>query len=158
MAFVIPRSGISDPKQCLPGDEPAAGRTLDRAVWRAFRALPLRERSLLKLIYQRGATTHELAGALGISPAGVRRAVAGAVERASDPIHLNMVACWNRLDPREQRLMYLHRVLALSLRQIVREGLLEGAGRASLSSLRREVHAIEQKVARLCASSSELRA
>ncbi len=156
MAFVMPRSGIADPKARLPGAEHDGGRTIDRSVWRAFRALPLRERSLLKLIYQRGATATELAGVLGIKPRNVRRAVANAVQRASDPFHRDMVVCWDRLAPREQRLLYLHRVLALSLRQIVREGLMEGsectgaAGPgASLSSLRREIHAIERKVARL---------
>lgn len=143
-------------ESCLAQEEQDVQRPVGRAVWRAFRMLPLRERSLLKLVYERGATHAELAGALGMSKGSLRRTLSHAIERATDPLHIQIVACWNQLLPREQRLVYLHRVLGIPLRQIARDGLVQNErtdGRTGpspcLASLRKEMRAIERKVCRL---------
>ena len=99
----------------------------DYAVRRAFRALPLRQRCLLRLIYHRGASLAELAGALGMSRSSLKWTLNQALGQAADPLHRGMVDCWDRLTGREQRLLYLHRILGLSLRKIVREGLMDPA-------------------------------
>ena len=141
---------------CLDKSERLPPKTFDRAVWRSFQMLPLRERSLLKLVYQRGATHAELAGALGMSRGSLRRTLSQAVERATNPLHLEILACWTQLTPREQRLVYLHRVLGISLREIIREGLVRNEhpdGRTAavpcMTTLRKEMRNLERKVRRL---------
>jgi hypothetical protein len=121
-----------------------------------MRLLPLRERSLLRLIYQRGATHAELAGALGMSRRSIRRAIRNALERLADPLLLDIVACWHRLSPSQQRLIYLHRVLGMSLSKIVRDGLMppheqrdgRSAERPCLCTLRKQWREIDRKVRR----------
>jgi hypothetical protein len=125
--------------------------------------LPPKERSLLRLIYHRGATHQELAHALGLSTKTLTRTLGRILRRATSPLQLEMVACWDHLDPWEQRLIYLHRVLGMPLRRIAREGLLPPARtdrRAgptpSLSGLRVRMRAIERKVRRIQSRRSPL--
>jgi transcriptional regulator with XRE-family HTH domain len=120
-----------------------------------MRLLPLRERSLLRLIYQRGATQAELAGAIGMSQRSIRRTIRNALERLADPLLLDIVACWHRLSPSQQRLIYLHRVLGMSLSKIARDGLMpqelrdgRTAERPCLCTLRKQWREIERKVRR----------
>lgn len=94
-----------------------------RDLRRAWRLLPQRDRSLLTLLRQRGASLREVAGLLGVSRITVRRMAGRAVRRATDPENLAILASWQRLKPEEQRLVYLHRFLGMSLRRIARPGL-----------------------------------
>ena len=93
-----------------------------RDLRRAWRLLPQRDRSLLTLLRQRGASLREVAGLLGVSRITVRRMAGRAVRRATDPENLAILASWQRLKPEEQRLVYLHRFLGMSLRRIARLG------------------------------------
>ena len=143
----------------LPGNKQAIERLLGRSIWRTFRALPLRDRSILRLLYYRGASQGELAGALGISRESLRRTVHRILARASDPMTLALIAAWTDLDPAEQRLAYLHRILGVSLREIVRYGLVpgpEGDGRsngtACMNTLRKKLRAIDRKIRRRLAT------
>ena len=139
---------------CLEPSEQQGSRLLRQALEGVVRTLPLRERSLLRLLYLRGASQRELAGALGISRAALRRLLRRAVERATDPMQLALVRSWRRLAPQERRLAYLHRVLGLSLREIARRGLADGSDagtardRSSASTLRRRMRQIERTVQR----------
>ena len=117
--------------------------------------MPLRERSLLRLLYYRGASHRELAGALGISRPALRRMLNRILARATDPLLAATVSAWDRLAPAERRLAYLHRVLGLALRDIARQGLVPGreiggrpAGAARLTTMRRQMRAIDRKVTR----------
>ena len=145
--------------ESLPGNKQALERLLGRSIWRTFRALPLRDRSILRLLYYRGASQGELAGALGISRKSLRRTLHRILARASDPMTLALLAAWNDLDPAEQRLAYLHRILGMSLREIVRYGLVpgpEGDGRsngtACMNTVRKKLRAIDRKIRRRLAT------
>lgn len=124
-------------------------------MWRTFQALPLRERSILRLIYQRGASERELAGALGISRSALRRMVDRILERVADPLLPDLIASWRLLAPDERRVAYLHRILGLPLREIARNRLIETPkvdGRtgsaSSEASLRALMNQVERKVQR----------
>jgi len=78
-----------------------------------------------------------------------------AVNRASDRVLLAAVTGWGRLTPDERRLVYLNRMLGISLREITRLQLLEPAqpnarhsSAPSPRTLRRKVREIERKVER----------
>jgi DNA-binding transcriptional regulator LsrR (DeoR family) len=105
------------------------------------------------LLHHRGATQSEVAGALGISRAALRRIIQRAVALARDPLQIGIVAIWDRLSPEDQRLAYLHRILGLSLREIARHGLVESpvrdgrsGGAACVNTLRSRMRRIEARV------------
>ncbi|MBE3070288.1 MAG: hypothetical protein IMZ66_08635 [Planctomycetes bacterium] len=100
--------------------KPLAEGLTGRDLRRAIRLLPLRQRSILRILYLRGASQGELAGALGISRQALRRMLRQALRRATDPTNLALVACWRRLTPYERRLAYLNRFLGLALPKIAR--------------------------------------
>jgi len=135
----------------LPGltnSEQDPENPLRRVIRRAFRALPLRERCVLRLVYDLGASQRQLAGAMGVSHRDVRRMVHRARARATDPVQAALVAAWRRLTPQQRRLAYLHRFLNLSLRQIARHGMARncrGEVITTLSTLRREMRRIMRK-------------
>jgi DNA-binding CsgD family transcriptional regulator len=91
---------------------------------RLFHLIPLRERYALRLYHLRGASQRELAGLLGVSPRTVRRLLERARGRLRDPLNLAFMARWNRLEPAARRLVDLHRLKGLPLRDIARMGLL----------------------------------
>ena len=100
--------------------KPLADGLTGRDLRRAIRLLPLRQRSILRILYLRGASQGELAGALGISRQALRRMLRQALRRATDPTSLALVACWRRLTPYERRLACLNRFLGLALPKIAR--------------------------------------
>jgi predicted DNA-binding protein (UPF0251 family) len=108
---------------CSPNGEQEAGRPVNRAIWRTFQALPLRDRSILRLVYERGATQRELAGAMGVTRDKVRGILRKALKRATDPVLADLIAAWATLPPEERRLVYLHRILGVTIRDIARFGL-----------------------------------
>ena len=155
MALEMLETPISDTEQCSTFNKRLKIRALDRAAWRALRVLSPQERSLLRLVFKRGASERELAALLGTSKTSVRRRLEQAVERATDPAQQALVTVWRQLAPYEQRLAYLHRVLGLSIRQIAHDRLIgpppgsrEGAA-ARASSLRVVIRGIDRKVLRL---------
>ena len=120
-----------------------------------FRFLPLKERSLLRLLYCRGATQGELAGALGVSRGAVRRMLRRALLRATDPENLAILRCWRWLADEERRLARLHRFLGISLSEIARNRLIAPAGfngsppdPASFGQLRGMMRNIQRKARR----------
>jgi len=153
MAPETSRNGIQGQAGRLLEDKQPADHLGDRAIWRVLQALPLRERCLLRLLYRRGATQSEVAGALGISRYALRRILRRVVARARDPLQNAIVTQWDRLTPGEQRLAYLHRILGLSLREIARHGLVESPvrdgrsdGAACVNTLRARMRRIEARV------------
>jgi AraC-like DNA-binding protein len=128
---------------CLANIEQAENRTVEQATRRIFRALPFKERCILNLVYHRGATVAEIASLLGMSRSGLTRILLQALGRTSDPSYQNMVDGWDRLTLRQRRLLYLNQILGVSLRQIVRDGLMNCKGSAlspdTEYTLRREV-------------------
>jgi hypothetical protein len=108
----------------LPKPKHAESLTVEQATRRIFRALPLKERCMLNLVYHRGATVTEIAGLLGMSRSGLTRILLQSLGRTSDPFYRKMVDGWDGLTLRERRLLYLTQILGLSLRQIAREGLM----------------------------------
>jgi DNA-directed RNA polymerase specialized sigma24 family protein len=153
MASETPRNGIHGQAGRLLDDKRLSDHLGDRAIWRTLQAFPLRERCLLRLLYRRGATQSEVAGALGISRAALRRILRRVVVRARDPLQNAIVAQWDRLTPGEQRLAYLHRILGLSLREIARHGLVESpardgrsGGAVCVNTLRARMRRIEARV------------
>jgi DNA-directed RNA polymerase specialized sigma24 family protein len=91
-----------------------------------------------------------------MSRRGIRQTVHRALVRITDPLLLEIAACWNRLSPEQQRLVYLHRVLGIPLRQVARDGLLRHKQRDGRSAefpcpatLRKQMREIERKVRRL---------
>ena len=149
MVFTQAQALVPQHLPCSPDSEQDSANPLNRVIERAFRALPLRERSVLRLLYHRGASQGELAGAMGISRMDLRRIVRRAMARATDPMQIALLAAWRRLSPEEQRLAYLHRFLGLSLREIARHALVEGPrgdGPASPTTLRRMMRRIMRKV------------
>ena len=120
-------------------------------AWRTFRLLPLKDRCLLRLALNRGATTAELAGLLGTNWISVRRRLERLVKWLGHPAQQQMLAAWPRLDQGQRRLLYLHRVLGLPLREIARQGLMKGQddkrpAAASASSLRRMTRHIDRRI------------
>ena len=119
-----------------------------------FLRLPVQERSLLALVYRRGATQREIAGALGISRTALRVMLRRAERKARDPTQAALVRTWRRLTARERRLAYLHLVLGLSLGEISRRRLAPGSGDGrktsgeSKNTLGRRVRQIERKIRR----------
>jgi DNA-directed RNA polymerase specialized sigma24 family protein len=153
MAYETARNGIQSQSGRLLEDKQTADHLGDRAIWRVLQTLPLRDRCLLRLLYRRGATQSELAGALGISRYALRRILRRVVARARDPLQNAIVTQWDRLTPWEQRLAYLHRILGLSLREIARHGLVESptrdgrsGGAACVNTLRARMRRIEARV------------
>jgi DNA-binding CsgD family transcriptional regulator len=134
--------------------EPDLIRSRDAGLAQAFQALPVRERSLLRLVHLRGATQRELAGALGISRTALRVMLRRAERKARDPTQAALVRTWRRLTAWEQRLAYLQMVLGLSLREIARRRLAVGpAGGRGMSgesetTLRRRAREIQRKIRR----------
>jgi hypothetical protein len=125
--------------------------SLDRMLRRTRRMLPRQEWGLLSLVHRRGATQGELAAALGISRASLRKRVLSATRRATNPLLMRLARQWRRLEPPERRLVYLRLVLGLSYREIARRGLVpdlvRGDRPASASSLRRNLARIERWLA-----------
>jgi predicted DNA-binding protein (UPF0251 family) len=117
--------------------------------------LPLKEQCIVRLLCHRRATQWEVAGALGISTASLRRLLRRCLKRARDPVLAALLDAWSLLETGEQRLVYLHRVLGLSLREIARRGIADPPATggtqpaATLSTLRRRMRRIERKGARL---------
>lgn len=105
--------------------ELAESAVLDPAKSRILRALPLRERSLLSLIYRRGASPGEIAGLLGVRPRAVRTMQQQALRRATDPLLAAVLAIWRSLSAEDRRLAYLHHMVGLPVREIARSGLLD---------------------------------
>ena len=70
----------SKPKPGLPRAERQALPLPEHAVVRALRALPLRQREALVLIYHGGLTEAQAASAMGISPGAVKSHLGRAVE------------------------------------------------------------------------------
>jgi len=70
----------SKPKPGLPRAEPQALPLPEHAVVGALRALPLRQREALVLIYYGGLTEAQAASAMGISPGAVKSHLGRAVE------------------------------------------------------------------------------
>jgi len=99
--------------------------THDQALLRSIGTLPLRDRCLLRLFLDRGASHGELAGVLGVSRKRVARTIERIISVASDPGRIALLGAWDRLSPDEQRLAYLHLVLEVPLREITRLGLME---------------------------------
>lgn len=140
--------GLADSKTNRPGLVP-------RNLRRAWRLLPLRDRSLLTLLYVRGASQRELAGFLGINRAALRKMQRRATRKATDPLNLAILAAWRRLTPQERRLVYLHRFLGISLQCIVRLRLVPAVPRtgqpapaAGMKALRAMLRKVRRKVHR----------
>jgi len=120
-----------------------------------LRLLPLKERCLLRLLYYRGATQGELAGALGVSRGRLRRMLRRAHRRATDPENLAIVRCWRRLTEQEQRVVRLNCFWGLSLREVVHDGLIamppvggRPGSTATLAQLRSMIRAVQRKARR----------
>jgi AcrR family transcriptional regulator len=132
----------------------------DSALARLMKTLPRQEWGLLSLVHRRGATSRELAAALGISRGTLRNRVSAAMRRARSPVLASLARQWGRLRPAERRLAYLHLVLGLSLREITRRGLMPvsgGDGRpASASALGRRLRRIERRFAATQSSGGRL--
>ncbi len=77
--IVIGRN-TSQPKPGMPRAEPQAPSLPEHAVVGALRALPLRQREALVLIYYGGLTEAQAASAMRISPGAVKSHLALAVE------------------------------------------------------------------------------
>jgi len=107
----------------LPSLSSAKHPPTERELRLAMRLLSLKERSLLRLLYYRGASFSELAGVLGVSNTVLRRILRRAIERASNPENLALLRCWRRLTDDERRLVHLHRVLGMSINDIARQNL-----------------------------------
>lgn len=105
----------------------------------------------MRLLYHRGASQREVAGALGISRAALRRRVRRAKDKAADPVLVGLALVWRRLSPAERRLAYLHHVLDVSLAEIARRGLGDpaaignGSAKPGKMRLRSRLRRIERK-------------
>jgi len=158
----MPRYGAKNnvsgqPTTCLLNGEYAAASGSNRISLRVFNALPPRDRSLLRLFYQRGATQAEVAALMGISRKSVRLLLRRILARVRDPLVEGLVAIWGHLEGRDQRLAYLHCLRGLSLRAIARNDLLrdsaEPGGRPtpSVTTLRRRMRRMQRQVGRALA-------
>jgi hypothetical protein len=123
--MALKRTGIEDVLATLglERSKTPRRRISPRDLRRVLRLLPTRHRCLIRLLYYRGASQTELAGALGISRPALRRMLRQAVSRATDPRTIAILGCWRRLTPYERRLAYLHRILGVSLARIAALGL-----------------------------------
>ena len=99
--------------------------THDQALLRSIGTLPLRDRCLLRLFLDKGASHGELAGVLGVSRKRVAKTIGRLISVASDPGRLALLGVWDRLSQDEQRLAYLHLIMDVPLREISRLGLME---------------------------------
>lgn len=153
MGLGVPKMPENSKNMGLGKNKRWAPIPLHRGLERLLEGLTLRERSVLRLFHLRGASQRELAGALGMSRAGIRRLLRRAERRAASGNQAALFREWGHLTDEEQRLAYLHRVLGLSLREIARRGLVVMECRGdvrppSASTLRRRMRAIERKVVR----------
>lgn len=126
---------------------------------RALNTLPLRDRCLLRLFLNKGASHRELAGILGMSRQRVAKILQRLIATAADPERLALVSAWHRLSPEDQRLAYLHVILEVPLPRIARMGLLrktQADGRPgpliSRTALTRHMARIRRKVQRVAAA------
>lgn len=123
----------------------------DSALSRLVKTLPRQEWGLLSLIHRRGATSRELAAALGISRGALRSRISAAMRRARSPVLASLARQWGRLRPAERRLVYLNLVMGLSLREVSRRGLMGVSGPdgrpPSPSALGRRLRRIERRFA-----------
>ena len=147
--------GLRTTGLCLPPAKLGQGNTSDAAFMRAIVTLPLRDRCLLRLFLNRGASQAELAGILGMSRQRVAKMLQRLISTAADPRRLALVSAWHRLSPQEQRLAYLHVILEVPLPRIARMGLLrrtEADGRpgpiVSRTTLTRLMRRIQRKAQR----------
>jgi len=125
---------------------------------RGLNLLTLKDRSLLKLLYYRGATQGELAGALGISRCTLRRMLRTARARATNPQNLAILLCWRRLTDEERHLVRLNCFMGVSLRRVAHDRLITMPaeppacgglyGAATFSQLRRMMRAVQRKARR----------
>ena len=106
-------------------DKRLSGATQDQAFLRSIGTLPLRDRCLLRLFLDKGASHGELAGVLGVSRKRVARTLERLLAVASDPGRIALLGAWDRLSWDEQRLAYLHLILEVPLREISRLGLMQ---------------------------------
>ena len=137
------------------GEERAGGGLEGEGMGAVAQALPRRDRCILRIVEERGVPVSELAGALGMSRGALQRRVRRARKLARDPDLLVVLQAWRHLDAADRRLVYLHRVLGLSLREIARRGLAGGSGQngrapgRTLSALRRRLGQIERRAKRV---------
>lgn len=147
-------------RMCLRPAKLSQVRVSDTTLLRSIGTLPLRDRSLLQLFLNKGASQGELAGVLGVSRQRVAKILRQLLTAASDPGRLALVNAWHRLSPQQQRLAYLHLILGMPLREISRLGLISqraeangrpdtAVGRTTLGRLMRQ---IERKVQRIAAA------
>jgi hypothetical protein len=162
MAMVVRREKTTGTRlriaKCL------SGAIQNQAILRSIGALPLRDRCLLRLFLDRGASHGELAGVLGMSRKKVARTLDRLLSVASDPGRIALISAWSRLSPEEQRLAYLHLILEMPLREIARTGLMHrqepdgGLGAVvRRTTLCRLMRRIERKVRRYKARSQATR-
>jgi len=145
---------------CLRPAKLSQVRVSDTALLRAIGTLPRRDRSLLQLFLNKGASQGELAGVLGVSRQRVGKILRQLLTEASDPGRLALVNAWHRLSPQQQRLAYLHLILGMPLREISRLGLISQGAEANgcpdpavgRTTLGRLVRQIERKVRRIAAA------
>jgi DNA-directed RNA polymerase specialized sigma24 family protein len=135
-----------------------------QALVRSIGTLPLRDRCILRLFLNKGASHSELAGILGTSRRRVGDILRRLLSVASDPRRLSLVNAWRRLSPEEQRLAYLHLILEMPLSEISRMGLMrrkEADGTAvpaiSRGLLARQLRQIMRKVQRITAAAAATR-
>lgn len=129
-----------------------------QALVRSIGTLPLRDRCILRLFLNKGASHSELAGILGTSRRRVGDMLRRLLSVASDPRRLALVNAWRRLSPEEQRLAYLHLILEMPLSEISRMGLMRRMGAddvlapaVSRGLLARQLRQIMRKVQRIAA-------
>jgi len=128
---------------------------------RSIGTLPLRDRCILRLFLNKGASHSELAGILGTSRRRVGDILRRLLSAASDPRRLALVNAWRRLSPEEQRLAYLHLILEMPLSEISRMGLMrrkeaDGALAPAVSRglLAQQLRQIMRKVQRIAAAAA----
>ena len=144
-------------RTCLPLAKLGNGLVTDRAMLRSIGTLPIRDRCLLRLFLNRGASHGELAGILGMTRQGVAKTLRRLISTAADPRRLALVSAWHRFSPHEQRLAYLHLILEMPLHEISRLRLMRRAeadnhagpavSRTTLARLMRQIQRKVQRVA-----------
>jgi hypothetical protein len=135
-----------------------------QALVRSIGTLPLRDRCILRLFLNKGASHSELAGILGTSRRRVGDILRRLLSVASDPRRLALVNAWRRLSPEEQRLAYLHLILEMPLNEISRMGLMRRMGAdgvlapaVSRGALAQQLRQIMRKVQRIAAAAAATR-
>ncbi len=135
----------------LMGSENAAADKTE-VLRRSLRGLSRRDRAILRLRFERAASTRELATLLGINRSRLRRWLRRARDRAADPARIAFVRHWRTLSDHELRLAFYHLVRGMSLRRIARQGLVGEPGAhargASPASLSRRMRRIRRKLER----------